>query len=86
MYALNGRINGSAIVVDENISQYEGCDVVITILGRVADRQSASRKEKRDEERIAAARNLAGLWKTHNNEQTVEDTVRMMRRRRQFDT
>ena len=86
MYALNGRINGNAVVVDENISQYEGCDVVITILGHVADRKAASRKEKSDEERITAARNLAGLWKTHNNEQTVEETVRMMRRRRQFDT
>ena len=85
MYALNGRINDNTIVVDENISQYEGCDVVITILGHVTDRRVVSKEKIRDEERITAARNLAGLWKAHNDDQSVEETVRMMRRRRQFD-
>lgn len=56
------------------------------ILGRVADRKAASKKETREEERIVAAGNLAGLWKTHNNGQTVEESVRMMKRGRQFDT
>lgn len=36
--------------------------------------------------REEAARGLAGLWASHSDEQSVEETVRMMRRGRQFDS
>ena len=84
MYALSGRIDGNAIVVNENIAKYEGCDVVITILDRIADRDS--RKAYKRAVMEASARELSGLWKTHDDEVSVEDMVRTMRRGRQFDT
>ena len=84
VYALNGRVNGNAIVVNENITRYEGCDVVITILDRIAERDLRHTHERDNME--ASARALAGLWKTHNNDLSVEEAVRAMRRGRQFDT
>ena len=84
MYALSGRVVGNSIVVKENIARYEGCDVVITILDRIADQNSAEASKRATME--ASARELAGLWKTHNNAMSVEDAVRAMRRGRQFDS
>ena len=84
MYALSGRVDGNTIVVKENIARYEGCDVVITILDRTAD-QNFEKAHKRVTMETSA-RELAGLWKTHNHEVSVEETVRTMRRGRQFDT
>ena len=37
------------------------------------------------DKRKAAALELAGLWKSHNEELSVEETIRIMRRGRQFD-
>ena len=80
MYALNGRITGNAIVVDENISSYNGYKVIITIL----DKDSHSVSEKREiEGKQKAARDLAGLWSSHDNLTSVDETVRTMRRGRE---
>jgi hypothetical protein len=38
-----------------------------------------------DEKMRTAAMGLAGLWKNHDNELSVEETVRNMRKGRNFD-
>lgn len=83
MYALRGRINQNEIVTNENISLYEGCNVIITILDNAefAD----VKKDFSDEKGKEIARELAGLWKTQDNNKSVEDTVREIRRGRSFD-
>ena len=86
MYALSGRVDGNAIVVKENIKRYEGCDVIITILDRITDQQVMTIRKQTKAAREEAARSLAGMWKNHHDEASVEETVRMMRRGRQFDT
>ncbi len=83
MYALSGRVDGNAIVVNENIARYEGCDVVITILDRITDHQFMTTEKQGKAAREKAAKSLAGLWKNHHDELSVEETVRMMRRGRQ---
>jgi len=84
MYALSGRIDGNSIVVKEDIARYEGCDVVITILDRITDQNSGKAQKRVSME--TSARELSGLWKTHNDTKSVEETVRTMRRGRQFDS
>lgn len=89
MYALSGRVDGNTIVVNENIARYEGCNVVITILDYQAVGNGNSSSLTRDQKkalREEAARGLAGLWASHSDEQSVEETVRMIRRGRQFDS
>ena len=83
MYALSGYVNEDVIVTDENISSFNGRKVVITILDieRDAQLESVSSIENKKN----AARNLAGMWKDHNNEVTVEETVRSLRKGRNFD-
>ena len=83
MYALSGYVNEDMIVTDENISSFNGRKVLITILDTEIDAQlesDASIENKKD-----AARNLAGMWSDHNNEVTVEETVRSLRKGRSFD-
>ena len=87
MRALSGYINGNTVVVDGNISSYNGRDVIVTILDRgdlfVRERAGTFDKNKK---RIAAARTLAGLWKDRKDDISAEDMVRNMRRGRQFDS
>ena len=83
MYALNGYIDGNAIVTDENISTYNGYNVIITILDNTRSRQTTSTKA--DEKMKSAARNIAGLWSSYHDGRSVEDVVRSMRRGRDFD-
>ena len=84
MYALKGRVDGNTIVLNENITMYEGCDVVITILDRSDD--SILKKAEKRATMEAAARELAGMWKTHSQDISVDETVRAMRRGRRFDS
>ena len=61
--------------------------IVLDLL-RVMDSQSAIDKttEKNTDEKMrSAALGLAGLWKNHDNELSVEETVRNMRKGRHFD-
>ena len=87
MRALSGYVNGNTVVVDGNISSYNGRDVIITILDR-DDFFVRERTENLDknEKRIAAARTLAGLWKDRKDDISAEDMVRNMRRGRHFDS
>lgn len=61
--------------------------IVLELL-RVMDSQSAFDKttgQNSDEKMRTAALGLAGLWKNHENELSVEETVRNMRKGRRFD-
>ncbi len=84
MHALSGHIDNNSIVVNGNLSMYEGCDVIVTILdgGQMKNCEGTS---KSDEKRKEAARSLAGLWSSHENTVSVDEEVRMLRRGRQFD-
>ncbi len=60
-------------------------------LDRILDHQAANTspslaKDHNKALREEAAKGLAGLWASHSDEQSVEETVRMMRRGRQFDS
>ena len=83
MYAISGYIDNNAVVVNENISSYEGRTVIVTILDGLKDSHPALHTvvEKQRE----AARQLAGLWKSHDNQLTVEEEVRAIRRGRKLD-
>ena len=61
--------------------------IVLELL-RAMNNQSAFREqpEKSADTKVkAAVMELAGLWKDHGNELTVEETVRDMRKGRSFD-
>ncbi len=79
-------INGNSVVTNESIKNYEGYNVVITILDSIRDNHSSLSSTKTDESRKQAVRSLAGLWKSHDNDQSVDDMVRTMRRGRNFDS
>ena len=83
MYALSGYINKNAIIADENISSFEGCKVIITVLDAINEGQNGVKIS--DEGKKKAARELAGLWREHDNKISVEETVRSLRRGRSFD-
>lgn len=83
MYALNGYISNNAIVVDENLSLYDGYNVVITILDEV--RGENALRQDTNAIRKQAARELAGLWTSHEDAVSVDETVRIMRKGRSFD-
>ncbi len=84
MHALSGRIDNNSIVVHENLSLYEGCDVIITVLDG-GQMKHSDYSDKSDEKMKEAARSLAGLWKLHENQTSVDEEVRKLRRERQFD-
>ena len=81
MHAISGYVDGNTIVTHDNISRFEGCNVIITILDRIVDHQNKETKTN-DMAMISAARDLSGLWKTHNDDHSVDETVRLMRRGR----
>ena len=84
MHALSGHIDNNSIVVNGNLSIYEGCDVIVTILdgGQMKKSEDSSRY---DEKRKEAARSLSGLWRSHENTVSVDDGIRKLRGGRQFD-
>lgn len=83
MKALSGYIDKNSVIVDGNISFYEGYNVIITILDSVRDQKKEDIGKK--DSRQQAAKELAGLWKSHGDTASVEETVRSMRRGRSFD-
>ena len=85
MYSLGGLINGNSIRTQENLQAYEGCRVIITILDDSVESFNQSLYGVSDTKRKAAARELAGMWATHDNTDTVDDMVRDLRRGRCFD-
>ncbi len=82
MHAIAGHINDNMIVTDENLSSYEGYDVVITVLDT---RDNAGNSPFPSESNIKAANRLAGLWENHTDDAPVDDVVREMRKGRSFD-
>ncbi len=84
--ALNGYIDGNKVIVNENISGWQGRNVIVTILdsSRVVPSDNDKDKEKQ-KKRVEAAMQLSGLWADHDNSVSVEDMVRNMRKGRQFD-
>lgn len=82
MQELSGYINQNAIVVNGNISSFDGYNVIVTILDSTRDKHAQSQDDT--ELKKAAARELAGLWKSHEDS-SVEEMVRGMRRGRSFD-
>ena len=83
MKALNGYIDKNSVIVDGNLSSYEGYNVIVTILDSVRDRKKEDAGKKGTREQ--AAKELAGLWRSHGDTESVEETVRAMRRGRSFD-
>ena len=80
MHAVSGYVDDSKIVINENIGQFNGHDVVITILDTVRENHAVSNTTL--EHKKSVARELAGLWKDHDNTMMVDETVREMRRGR----
>lgn len=83
---VNGYIDNNQVVVDRSINEWQGRKVIVTILDSLWSDQAAMTEDKTDNnKRRAAAMELAGLWKDHENELSVDETVRNMRRGRRFD-
>jgi len=61
--------------------------VVLDLLRVMGSQQTLDKTtgKKTDEKMRAAALGLAGLWKNHDNEMSVEETLRDMRKGRRFD-
>lgn len=84
--AVNGYIDGNRIVIDETISEWQGRNVVVTILDSNWERRTSVAQTGGDaEKRRTAAVKLAGLWKDQEDSLSVEETVRNMRKGRSFD-
>ena len=86
MYSLSGLVNDNTIKTSESLQAFEGRRVIITILDDAIDISNKATHELVDSRRKLAAREIAGMWKTHNNSETVDDMVRNLRRGRRFDT
>ena len=84
--AFNGYIDGNQVIVDESINAWQGRKVIVTILDSIWGGQSTETEESQDyEDEKKAALELAGLWKDHDSNLSVEEVVRNMRRGRSFD-
>ncbi len=83
MHALSGYIKENTIVTSESLDIYDGHDVIITILDRLKEKKIT--KSISEERKRKAAMSLAGLWIDHDDNMSVEDTVRSLRRVRSFD-
>ena len=81
--AVNGYYNGKSIVMEERVKLLDGQKVIITILDGTRDKRKTTRSRKSDQK--TAARKLAGLWINHDNDKSVNETVRELRRGRTFD-
>lgn len=79
MYSLSGLVDDNTIKTSENLLAFEGHRVIITILDETIEKSNHSAQELLDSKRINAARELAGMWKTHNSTGTVDDMVRSLR-------
>ena len=84
--AVNGYIEGNSVVVKESVANWQGRNVIVTILDSKRNDQIAEDSIKDKGERVLAAKALAGIWKNHGNDISVEETVRNMRRERRFDS
>lgn len=81
--SVNGYIDGNRIVTDETISEWQGRNVIVTILdsSRQSSTPVAHTGGEAEKRRIAAV-NLAGLWKDQEDSLSVEETIRNMRKGR----
>ena len=84
--AVNGYIDDDRVVVDESIADWQGRRVVVIILDGLGSNVDNDTVEEKARARKAAAKELAGLWQDQNDDISVEETVRAMRRGRSFDT
>jgi len=85
MYSLNRLIYGNTIKTNENLHAYEGRRVIITILDETVEDPNQLVNNTLDLKRKDAARKLAGMWETGQNEETVDDIVGNLRKGRSFD-
>ena len=84
MYAVSGYIDDGAVVLNEKVNDWQGRNVVVTILDSTWNESDLSDEELVDEGAKNAALQLAGLWSSHDQNASVYDTVRNMRRGRQI--
>lgn len=83
--AVNGYIDGNKVIVNENIADWQGRNVIVTILDTLRNKNTTTMADVKDNaKRIAAAKELAGLWQ-NRDDISVDDMVRNMRRGRNFD-
>ena len=82
MYSFSGLVNGNTIIASESLHAFEGRSVIITILDDTVTLSTQAVQNKKEEERKAAARELAGMWKSYDTGRTVDETVRELRRGR----
>lgn len=86
MYSLSGLVDGNTIKTSENLLAFEGRRVIITILDETIEMSDHSAQRILDSKRKNAARELAGMWKSHDFTENVDDMVRSLRKGRHFDT
>ena len=87
LVAVNGYIEGNRVIVEENLADWQGREVIVTILNKTRDERTVSvKKTAEDERKNAAIMEIFGLWKDHDDNLSVEEMVRNMRRGRCFDS
>ena len=62
-----------------------GKSFIITILDDVVEMLNPAAQNPLDSKRKTAARELAGMWASHNISGTVDEMVRTLRKGRHFD-
>ena len=82
--AVNGYIDDNRVIVDENLANWQGRKVVVTILESAWNGETSKDVDVNEEKRRTAVQALFGLWRSHENEITVDEEVRNMRRGRSF--
>lgn len=85
MYSVTGSVNGNSIIVDENLHAFEGHKVIVTILDNPVAKLNHTTKNDIVSKRKAAAREIAGMWKSNDTGSDVDEIVRNMRKGRSFD-
>ena len=85
MLAVNGYYDGNVCVLEEEVAERPQ-KVIITFLNQPFENVEKDVGSKiTEEEKLRVLEEVQGLWKNHDNSVSVDDYVRNMRRRRQFD-
>lgn len=85
MYSFSGSVNGNSIKTKESLQAFEGCSVIVTILDDMLESSVQQTQSMLDSKRKAAAREIAGMWKSHSADDSVEEMVRDLRKERHLD-
>ena len=85
MLAVNGYYDGNVCVLEEEVAERPQ-KVIITFLNQPFENVEKDVGSKiTEDEKLRVLEEVQGLWKNHDNSVSVDDYVRNMRRRRQFD-